>query len=90
MYASGCVGQKRSAGEEAQEEAQEEAEAETEAETGRQAVARGGVASRDGGAARRGAVRGGATSAMDSLAMISSLAAAEHAAGRGSHSAPSA
>ena len=79
MYASGCVGQKRSAGEEAQEEA------ETEAETEGQAVA-----SRDGGAASRGAARGGATSAMDSLAMISSLAAAEHAAGRGSHSALSA
>ena len=81
MYAAGCGGQKRSAG----EEAQEEAEAETKAETEGQAVAR-----RGGGAARRGTARGGATSAMDSLVMISSLAAAEHAAGRGSHSAPSA
>ena len=65
--------------------AREVARTADQAETEAQAVA-----SRDGGAASRGAARGGATSAMDSLAMISSLAAAEHAAGRGSHSAPSA
>ena len=91
MYASGCVGQKRSAEEEAGEEAGEEAE---EAAVARGGVARGGAASR--GAARGGgggAAKGGATSAMDSLAMISSLAAehaAEHAVGRGGRSAPSA